>query len=561
LKIARRGSVSMIKILMVLAAFMVSLPLMAGVSQAAGPEWVPGFPKLAQKNALLQWNPVKGATEYKVYKGEQKGKGKLVTTVKVNRYIDKDIPAGKTFYYSVSAVVGGSEGARSAEAAVKTEAAKVFVPLKVPRLEPGHVKDLPDGKTTVGLRWEDAGGTDLVGVNVYRSKVKGRDYALIGSSGSDMFEDKDIQRGETYYYVVTSVDSQFNETKYSNEVSINVPAPVAAAKQVSPAAAAKEEKAKPTKMRRAKLLFRMPGDNARRRDEVYVPNNPQYVAVDEAVGHIYVTSYGYGGVIVYNMDGDPQFGIRRDGVNGNKKYNAPEGVAVGQRGDVYVANFDGPDINVYDFSGRLIKTFLVDESNMPKARGKIARNYGLTIDSEGRIYVADPVGNGIHVYDADMNPLYEISGVFNEEEKKREPGKAIFNGPSSLTVAKNGDLVFTDTGYSKLMVYDRHGKFKRSIGTPGSNAGELLYPTGLATGKDGEIFSASGMSPNIQAFSIDGKFLYALCNEKADGPLDVNSVRGICIDSANRLYVTDGNMNRVSVFQILDGLVDVVPPK
>src|SRR5512135_3093847 len=101
------------KLMGLVIAGLLVLPLLSSAAFAAGPEWSSGFPKLSQKNALLQWAPVKGAAEYKVYKGESKGALKVVATVKVNRYIDKDLPSGKTFYYAVSAVSGGKEGDRS----------------------------------------------------------------------------------------------------------------------------------------------------------------------------------------------------------------------------------------------------------------------------------------------------------------------------------------------------------------------------------------------------------------------------------------------------------------
>ncbi len=40
----------------------------------------------------------------------------------------------------------------------------------------------------------------------------------------------------------------------------------------------------------------------------------------------------------------------------------------------------------------------------------------------------------------------------------------------------------------------------------------------------------------------------------------ISASNGIAIDSKNRLYVVEGLMGRVSVFQLQDGLVDIVPP-
>jgi fibronectin type 3 domain-containing protein len=531
---------------------MFSLMVLSGVSEAAGPSWAGGFPKLSQKNALLQWSPVKGATAYNVYRSSEKDKNlKLIKTVKANHYVDPGLTAGKTFYYYVSAVVGGSEGERSAAGVVGTAAEKVFVPMKVPTLLAAHVKDQPGGAVAVGILWEGAVGTDLVGINVYRSTAKGKDYALVGSSQTDTYIDNDVKKGETYYYVVTAVDSQFKETKYSNEVSVNVPAP-AVAKTAVGAAPAQAEKAQNTEMKKARLLFRLPKEQPR--DPEFLPKRPVDATVDNAVGHLYVASYGYGGVLVYNMDGELQFGIRKDGVSGKEKFTSVRNVLVGENGNLYVTDFSSPEIRVFDFTGKPVETITVDASYIPEMKGLKARLFGIAQTKDGTLYVGDPItANRIHVLGRDRKRIRDITGY--------KKGKVDFNGPTFMVIAKNDDLVFIDSGFSRLMVFGEDGKFKRTISQMGTMAGDLSYPVGLANGKGGELFVASANTPNVQAFSVDGKFLYALCNEKADGPLDIAEVTSMSIDGQDRLYVTEGLINRVSVFQLIDGLVEVVPPK
>jgi len=516
---------------------------------AAGLEWSGGYPKLVKKDALLQWNPVKGATDYVVYRSDDKAKPKQLAKIKVNRYIDKNLVAGKSYSYVVAAVEGGSEVGRSQAGTVSIakEAEKAaYIGLKVPKLQAAHIKERQENKYSVAIRWEGAGGTDFVGVNVYRS-TKGKDLVMIGSAQGDSFEDTDVQTGQTYKYTVTAVDSQFKETKYSNEVSINIPVPVAreADKDVV-------TELQSTKMRHARLLFRIPveGDKG-----ALAPANAQGIAVDEAVGHIYVTSYVYGGVLVYDMNGKYQFIIRKAGINDPDKMTACQNVTLGENGNIYVTDFGGPTVYVYDFAGKLVNSFNVDNSRIPGNEGRGGRVHTVVLGPDGRVYVGDPGSNSVHVYDRNMKRLYEIYAPYTQQPA----GKLFYNGPGFMTLAKNGDLVFVDAGYSRLMVFDTNGKFKRSIGRPGVNAGELYYPVGVAAGKDGEIFNASAMNPNIQAFSEDGKFLYALCNEKGNGPLDVSDMRGICIDSHDRMYVAEGRNNRVTVYQLLDSYIDTKP--
>ncbi len=517
---------------------------LASVSRAAeAPEWSKGFPRLAEKNALLQWNPVKGAAEYKVYRTETEGKNlKLITTVKPNRHLDKDLPPGKSFYYYVTAVVDGKEGPRSAVGRISTPEEKVYVPMSKPTIAGAHVKPAPGGKIFVGIRWEGGKGTDFVSYNLYRSKKKGGGYTLIGSTSTDSFNDEDVKPGETYYYVVTSVDNNFKETGYSNEQAVEIPKPEAPK--------AKEE-VPPTKMRTTKFLFFIPtpgkpGDPAPVR-----PNNAQDVVVDEAVGHIYVTSYEKRSVLVYDMEGRYQFSIERDGVEGKEPFDAPENLALGRNGLLYVTDFNSSDIYIFDYQGRPQGTIHVDISHVPGYEKAKARIYGIEIDTDGFIYVSEPVTSSIFGYDEKGKRVFEIS--------ERQEGKAKFSGPGPIVSDGKGDLAVVDMNRSALFIVGTDGRYKRNISKKGYGAGLLYYPTGVARSNDGELFLASGMSPNIQVFSFTGDFDYALANETCDGPPQVEDMRGIYIDSKNRLYVADGLKGRVVVMQLLDNYCEVTP--
>jgi hypothetical protein len=77
------------------------------------------------------------------------------------------------------------------------------------------------GYSLVALGWDDYGGTTLAGYNVYRSTTSGGDYNKLNDSllTDTYYEDYTILLDTTYYYVVTAVDTDSNETDYSNEVS------------------------------------------------------------------------------------------------------------------------------------------------------------------------------------------------------------------------------------------------------------------------------------------------------------------------------------------------------
>ncbi|MGA9208607.1 MAG: DUF4082 domain-containing protein [Terriglobales bacterium] len=78
----------------------------------------------------------------------------------------------------------------------------------------------------VTLTWTASTST-VVGYNVYRSGQSGGPYTMINTAPQPgtTYADLSVQAGQTYYYVVTAVDSSGTESVYSDEVTAVVPSP------------------------------------------------------------------------------------------------------------------------------------------------------------------------------------------------------------------------------------------------------------------------------------------------------------------------------------------------
>jgi hypothetical protein len=74
------------------------------------------------------------------------------------------------------------------------------------------------------LSWADSDPT-VTGYNVYRSTASGGPYTKLESAlvAATTSTDTAVQAGQTYYYVVTSVDSSGVESAYSSEASATIP--------------------------------------------------------------------------------------------------------------------------------------------------------------------------------------------------------------------------------------------------------------------------------------------------------------------------------------------------
>jgi hypothetical protein len=78
---------------------------------------------------------------------------------------------------------------------------------------------------TVDLSW--TASADAVGYNIYRSTTSGSGYSMINSSldSTTAYTDSTVVSGQTYYYVATAVNSESQESGYSNLAQAVIPSP------------------------------------------------------------------------------------------------------------------------------------------------------------------------------------------------------------------------------------------------------------------------------------------------------------------------------------------------
>lgn len=78
---------------------------------------------------------------------------------------------------------------------------------------------------SVGLSWVASTSQNVVGYNVYRGNQSGGPYAKINSSldTTTAYTDTSVTDGNTYYYVTTAVNSDNEESVYSNQAQATIP--------------------------------------------------------------------------------------------------------------------------------------------------------------------------------------------------------------------------------------------------------------------------------------------------------------------------------------------------
>jgi hypothetical protein len=80
---------------------------------------------------------------------------------------------------------------------------------------------------SVALGWDASTSSDVVGYNLYRGTSTGGPFIRINSALDTIPSETDstVQAGQTYYYVVTAVDSSGAESSYSTQAQAVIPYP------------------------------------------------------------------------------------------------------------------------------------------------------------------------------------------------------------------------------------------------------------------------------------------------------------------------------------------------
>jgi fibronectin type 3 domain-containing protein len=146
------------------------------------------------------------------------------TLLTASTFDDTSVVNGTTYHYVVTAVDdSGNESAPSVE--------RSATPNDGDDQEPSSPTGLTatPGDARVSLDWDDNGETDLAGYHVYRDTsfpVSLSSPVNASPIPTSQFTDTGVQNGQTYYYVVTAVDSSANESLESETVNATPSLPV-----------------------------------------------------------------------------------------------------------------------------------------------------------------------------------------------------------------------------------------------------------------------------------------------------------------------------------------------
>jgi hypothetical protein len=182
-------------------------------------------------------------------------------------------------------------------------------------------------------------------------------------------------------------------------------------------------------------------------------------------------------VVKFSPDGKVLLTLGTAGVAGNDEshFNQPSDVVTAPNGDVFVADGHGNDSNARIVKFTKAGAFVKAWGHKGNGPGELDTPHGITIDSQGRLFVADRENSRIQIFDQD--------GKFLDQWKQ-------FGRPSGLYIDKHDILYSAD---SESNTPRNHNEFNRGIHVGSARTGVVtaFIPDPLGNQDEGPLVVTS----------------------------------------------------------------------
>ena len=205
---------------------------------------------------------------------------------------------------------------------------------------------------------------------------------------------------------------------------------------------------------------------------------------------------------------------------------APYGLTVDSKGKLYVA--DGKVGAVFIFNTENKDLQMIKHG----ANARFGDIIGLTTDDSDRLFVSDTKLHRIMVFTKE----HKIEGAISQGGLVDPAGMVVDN--------ENRFLYVADAGRDQVMVYDADNlNLLRTIGTAGkahslTEEGQFAAPTNVALDQDNNLYVSDMFNNRIEVFDADGNFIRAW-GKAGDRPGYFSRPKGIAIDSDGHVWVAD----------------------
>ena len=184
--------------------------------------------------------------------------------------------------------------------------------------------------------------------------------------------------------------------------------------------------------------------------------------------------------------------------NGNGKFQRITGIAVDNKGFLYVVDCDSHCIQKLTLNGQFVSQF----GGEGTGNGQFKKPSGLVLSRSELLFVCDANNHRIQVFKSEL-----FCYTFGQHGK--EPG--CFQYPCDLSLNSNEDQLFiTDCYNNRVQVFTPSGQFLRIFGNLTDVLFKLQHPVGIFYTPDNHLLISSFGNDCVLVFEEDGRFVSAI---------------------------------------------------
>jgi DNA-binding beta-propeller fold protein YncE len=205
------------------------------------------------------------------------------------------------------------------------------------------------------------------------------------------------------------------------------------------------------------------------------------------------------------------------------------GVALNSKGHIFVFNRGPQPLMEFGRDGKFVRTL---------GDGLFTSAHGLRIDGDDNIWTTDIGSHTVLQFNREGRVLMVLGKTGVAGEWSEAFDMPLFNQPTDVAFGPSG-AIFVSDGYgnSRIMKFDKNGRFIKSWGRKGASPGDFNLPHAVAVDAKGLIYVGDRENKRVQIFDAEGGFV-------KEWP-HVGCPYGLCITPDQLLYMADGRAERV----------------
>ncbi|XP_052861042.1 protein wech [Anopheles cruzii] len=172
--------------------------------------------------------------------------------------------------------------------------------------------------------------------------------------------------------------------------------------------------------------------------------------------------------------------------------------------------------------------------------GQVSRPWGITVDKDGHILVADRRNNRVQIFYPD--------GTFKLKFGSKGTANGQFDLPAGICTDGQGRIIVVDKDNHRVQVFSAGGMFLLKFGSYGKECGQFQYPWDVAVNMKGEILVTDSRNHRVQLFSPDGLFISRFSFDGVNHSRYLKGLttpRGACFTPQGDIIISDFENHRL----------------